>query len=258
MRSMIFHVDDDAYDRFMGRYSKQLAPLFADFAGVGSGARVLDVGAGPGALAATLATRVGADHVAAAEPSPEFVAALGRRLPGIDAREAPAEELPWEDESFDAVLGQLVISFVADATAATAEMRRVARPGGVVALCMWTEEGLELAAPMRAAREAAAPPDAPPPPQLPFRSEDALGQLLSRAGLRDVETAMLEVQSEYASFDEFWDVARGMTGPDTAWMGGLDEEQLAPGRDAAHRFLGSPEGAFVLRARAACARAVRA
>ena len=252
---MVFHVDDGAYDRFMGRYSTQLAPLFADFAGVASGQRVLDVGAGPGALTAELVARVGADRVAAAEPSPEFIAALGSRLPGIDARQAPAEELPWQAASFDTVLAQLVLSFVADAPAAAGELRRVARPGGVVALCMWDEGGLELAPPLQAARKAVAGDDAQPLRALPFRSEGALRDLLAQAGLQRVEATTLEVKSEYSSFDEFWEVSRAMIGPETAWMQGLDDGRLAIGRAAAHRALGSPDGAFTLSARAAAVRA---
>lgn len=252
---MVFHVSDSAYDRFMGRYSTQLAPLFADFAGVRSAQRVLDVGAGAGALTAELVARVGAEHVAAAEPSPEFMAVLGSRLPGIDAREVPAEELPWAAASFDTVLAQLVLSFVTDAAVATTEMCRVARPGGVVALCMWEEGGLELAPPLHAARKAVVGEDAPPLRALPYRSERALSDLLANAGLQQVETATLEVKSEYASFDEFWEVSRAMIGPDTAWMQGLDEERLAIGRAAAERALGSPAGAFTLAARAAAARA---
>jgi ubiquinone/menaquinone biosynthesis C-methylase UbiE len=133
---MVFHLDGGAYDRFMGRYSTHLAPLFADFAGVEPPQQALDVGAGPGALTAELVARLGAEHDAAAEPSVEFIAALGERLPGIDAREAGAEELPWGNESFDVVLAQLVLSFVSDATAPAAEMSPVVRPGGVVALCI--------------------------------------------------------------------------------------------------------------------------
>lgn len=253
---MVFHLDGGAYDRFMGRYSTHLAPLFADFAGVGPPQQALDIGAGPGALTTELVARLGAEHVAAAEPSVEFIADLGERLPGIDAREARAEELPWENESFDVVLAQLVLSFVSDATVAAAEMSRVVRPGGVVALCMWDEGGLELSPPLQAARRAAARDDDLPLRQLPFRSEGALGDLLTQAGLRHVETTALEVSSEYSGFDEFWEVARAMLGPDTAWMREVDEERLAIGRAAAHRTLGSPAGAFTLSARAAAARAL--
>ncbi len=253
---MVFHVDDRAYDRFMGRYSVPLAPLFVEFARVKAGGRILDVGAGPGALAACLAGAFGAENVAAVEPSPEFVAALERRLPDVDVREAPAEALPWEAETFDAALAQLAISFVTDAPAAVAEMRRVVRPDGVVGLCMWADDGLELSPPLRAAREAAAP-HVPPPRPLPYRNRDALAGLLADGGLRDVETATLEVVSEYVGFDEFWEVATAMTGPDTEWTRDLGEAEMAAGREAAFRALGSPAGPFTLRGRAEAARGLR-
>jgi Methylase involved in ubiquinone/menaquinone biosynthesis len=81
-----FAVAADSYDRFMGRYSTLLAPQFADFAGVGSGQRVLDVGCGPGALTTELVERVGASNVAAVDPSESFVAAARERHPGVDVR----------------------------------------------------------------------------------------------------------------------------------------------------------------------------
>src|SRR5689334_13888924 len=116
----------------MGRYSRRLAPLFADFAGVSSGDRVLDVGAGTGALAAELVSRGAA--VTAADPSPEFVAVLHERFPEVEVAAAPAEALPFEPGSFDVALAQLVVAFVSDGPAAVAEMARVARR---VAVCMW-------------------------------------------------------------------------------------------------------------------------
>ena len=257
MSGMVFHVDDDAYDRFMGRYSAKLAPLFADFAGVSGSQRVLDVGAGTGALAAELVDRVGAANLAAAEPSPEFAAGLERRFGGVDVRHAPAEQMPWADGSFDLALAQLVVSFVADPPAAAAEMARLVRPGGVVAVCMWHKQGLDLAPPLKAARLAATPADAPPPRPLAFQTEDELVELLAGAGLREIETAVLEVASEYADFTEFWDVARAMVGPDTAWMREVDEAALVAGREAAYEALGSPDSAFTLSGRAVAARGVR-
>src|SRR6266576_4295250 len=138
----MFNVSDTSYDNFMGRYSVRLAPLFADFAGIEAGQRVLDVGAGTGALTAELVRR-GAE-ASAADPSPPFVAALRERFPDIGVHEAPAEELPWPAESFDAALAQLVVTFMRDAPAGVAEMERVVRPGGVVAVCMWDREGMEM------------------------------------------------------------------------------------------------------------------
>src|SRR6478672_10821634 len=99
---------DSAYDAFMGRYSRRLAPVFADFAGVGASTSVADVGAGTGALTAELVAR--GLRVAAADPSPQFVDALHTRLPDVDARVAPAEEVPWDDESFDASVAEVVVA----------------------------------------------------------------------------------------------------------------------------------------------------
>src|SRR6185312_15456667 len=133
-----------AYDKFMGGYSVRRARLFAGFAGMEAGHRVLDVGAGTGALTSELVRRGAA--ASAADPSPTFVTALRERLPDIGVHEAHAEELPWPDESVDAALAQLVLAFMRDASAGLAEMKRVVRPGGVVAACMWDREGMEMLA----------------------------------------------------------------------------------------------------------------
>ena len=85
-----------------------------------------------------LVERAGAKNVAAADPSEPFVAAATERAPGADVRLAAAEELPWEDDRFDAALSQLVVNFMRDADAGVSEMRRVVRPGGVVAACTWS------------------------------------------------------------------------------------------------------------------------
>ena len=90
---MAFNVAADAYDRFMGRYSLELSPQLADLAGIHPGQRVLDVGCGPGALIAELVER-GAD-VSGVDPSPQFAAAVRERYPGVDVRQASAEQLPF-------------------------------------------------------------------------------------------------------------------------------------------------------------------
>src|SRR5436309_11375875 len=137
----MFEVPADAYDRFMGLYSMQLAPQFADLAGVRSGQRVLDVGAGPGALTAELVARLGTDAVVGVDPSETFVAANRERHPGVDVQRAPAEDLPFPDGSFDASLAQLVVHFMSDPVAGLREMLRVTRDGGVVTACVWDHAG---------------------------------------------------------------------------------------------------------------------
>src|SRR3954467_5211208 len=129
--------DADAYDRFMGRYSRPLAVPFAAFAGLPLDGRVLDVGCGPGALTAELARRARPERVTAVDPSDEFVAALRGSHPGVQAIRAPAEDLPFEGGSFDATLAQLVVNVMDDPVAGLREMARVTRGGGVVVACVW-------------------------------------------------------------------------------------------------------------------------
>ena len=113
---MSFAVAADAYDRFMGRYSKPLAPRFLDFARVQEGP-VLDVGCGPGALTATLVDRFGEENVSAADPSEPFVVAARERHPGVRVELAPAETMPFADDEFGASLAQLVVHFMTDPVA---------------------------------------------------------------------------------------------------------------------------------------------
>src|SRR5664279_470114 len=99
-----FVVAAEGYDRLMGRYLPSLGPAFADAAGIAAGQRVLDVGCGPGGLTSELLRRVGADAVAAIDPSAPFVEACRARHPGVDVRIGVAEQLPFASEDFDATL----------------------------------------------------------------------------------------------------------------------------------------------------------
>ena len=140
---MSFAVGADAYGAFMGRFSEPLALRFADVAGVTGppAGPALDVGCGTGALTRVLVDRLGADRVCAVDPSPPFVAAMRERFPDVDVRAGRAEALPFDDGAFDAVLAQLVVHFMTDPVGGLAEMVRAARPGGVVAACVWDHGG---------------------------------------------------------------------------------------------------------------------
>jgi SAM-dependent methyltransferase len=220
---MAFDIAADAYARFMGRYSEPLAELFLDLAGVRSGQRVLDVGCGPGALTSRLVERVGADHVAAIDPSAPFVAAVRQRCPGVDVREGVAETLPWEDGTFDAALAQLVVHFMRDPVQGLREMGRVVRAGGTVAACVWNHAQSDgpLSTFWRAVKDL--DPDAADEAALPGTGEGDLAALCAKAGLSDIEAGRLTVTVPYASFEEWWEPYTLGVGPAGDHVAALDD-----------------------------------
>lgn len=241
---MTFAVPADAYDRFIGRYSRELAPRFLDFAGV-TGGPALDVGCGPGPLTAALAGRLGAPAVAAVDLSRSFVEACRARVPGADVRLADAEQLPFADATFQGALSQLVISFVARPDRMAAEMARVVRPGGVVAACTFAADGFAM---MKAFWPAAArfDPSALDDARLPFRRLPELVELFERAGLREVATGTIELQAAYQDFDDLWAPFGHGIGPAGAYLVAQPEERRAAIRDACFERLGRPAGPFTL------------
>ena len=250
---MAFNVSADAYDRFMGRYSSRLAAQMADLAGVEAGQRVVDVGCGPGALTEELVRRVGADAVAAADPSEPFVAAVAERFPGVDVRLASAEELPFPDGTFDAALAQLVVHFMADPVRGLAEMARVAREGGVVAACVWDHESGQtpIGTFWEVVREVGL--RAEDESDLAGVREGHLVQLLDEAGLRDVEGSVLQVRAEQESFEDWWQPFTLGVGPAGSYYAQLGEEQQREVRERCRERLCGP---FTLDTRAWAARGI--
>ena len=224
---MMFNVAAESYDSFMGRYSMPLAPLFATFAGVEPGQRVVDVGCGPGALTRELVSRLGATSVSAVDPSEPFVAAVRERLPGVTVERASAEPLPFPDRSFDAAMAQLVVHFMADPVGGLREMARVTQPQGVVAACVWDHAGDKgpLAAFWQAAR--VLDPGVPDESQLAGAREGHLAELLSAAGLREIESTILTVRVEHPTFEDWWKPFTLGVGPAGAFTAALDADRQA-------------------------------
>jgi SAM-dependent methyltransferase len=249
---MSFAVPADAYDRYMGRYSAQVSPQLADFAGVQGGQRVLDVGCGPGALTAELVDRVGPAAVSAVDPSESFVAAARERHPAVGVQRASAEQLPFPDEAFDVVLAQLVVHFMSDPAAGVTEMLRVTRQDGVVAACVWDHAGGQ--GPFSALWEAARKldPEVDDESSLMGTREGALVRLFESAGLHEVEETALSVSVEHPSFEEWWERFTLGVGPPGAYVTGLETERRAQLREHRRELL--PDAPFLVTARAWAAR----
>lgn len=254
MASVVIGAAPDAYERHVGRYGKELAAVMIGIAAVRPGQRALDVGCGPGGLTAELAGLLGAENVAAIDPSERFVAVCRNRVPGVDARVGWAEELPFPDASFDAVLAQLVVDGMEDARAGVAEMRRVARPGGVVAACVWDFDGgmtllrtiWNAALAFDPARVGVLAAGA----RLPFSRPAELEQLWRATGLHDVELGGVTVGAGYAGLDDLWQPFAAGVGLLGAFIRSLDDADQASLKQDVGRRLGWPDGPFRLSARA--------
>ncbi|HEX9241523.1 MAG TPA: methyltransferase domain-containing protein [Anaeromyxobacter sp.] len=237
----------DAYDRSIARYSRELAPRFVALTGVAAlpSGPVLDVGCGTGVLTAWLARQFGPEGVAGVDPSEAFVEACRARIPGADVRVGAGEALPFQDGTFRAALAQLVLGLAKDAPRVVAEMRRVVRPGGIVAACTFEARGLAITRTFfDEARKL--DPAAPHDERLPFRRIPELEALWRGTSLRDVRTGEIRIEVDYDGFDDCFVPFAAGVGPPGAYFLSQPEERRRALREALFEALGRPAGGFTL------------
>jgi len=246
-----FNVHDAAgYEKLMGRWSQRLAPLFIDFAGLGAGEKVLDVGCGTGSLTFALAEAAELDEIAAIDFSPIFVDEAKRRNtdPRIKIQQADACALPFADQTFDRALALLVLHFVPEAGQAVAEMRRVVRSGGLVAAAVWDHLGGMPGMRMMVDTVASMSEGGR---QLrarycfqPMMRPGELKQTFVDRGLRDVTETQLMIRMDYQDFDDYWAPIAAGEGPLGKYVVALDSSERsrvdAAVRDAYEA--GQPDG----------------
>jgi ubiquinone/menaquinone biosynthesis C-methylase UbiE len=238
------------YDRLMGRWSERLAPLFIDFAGVVDGEKVLDVGCGTGSLTFALAKAADLSEIAAIDYSPVFVDEAIRRNvhPRIRIQQADACALSFEDATFDRAFALLVLHFVADASMAVSEMRRVVRPGGVVAAAVWDHlggmPGMRMVVDTVALISESGRQMRSRYFFQPMMQPGEMKQTFVEQGLLDVTEAHLMIRMDYQCFDDFWAPIAGGEGPLGKVVAALDAAERAR-TDAAVRDAyegGRPDG----------------
>ena len=244
-----------AYERFMGRWSAQLAPMFLRFAQVKDGQHVADVGCGTGVLSRAVAASSPAARVTGIDPSPEYLTFAARNLPAERMRlqVGRAEALPLGDGVFDAALALLVLQDFDEPEQAVREMARVPRTDGVVAACVWDfENGLPMLSLLRQATEAVAPDSALATPRKRHRGFQDLHALWRKCGLRDVVIETFEIDMAFASFDDYWQPILGRSTPTSAFAANVDEETAGALVEVLREKISgmAPNGTFVLPARA--------
>jgi SAM-dependent methyltransferase len=186
----------EAYENGFARMTAHTVAPLLDAAGVAAGTAVLDVGTGPGVVAAAALAR-GA-QVTAVDASAEMAARAAAACPGADVRVAVLPDLPFPDASFDAITGNFVINHLGDPAAGLAELRRVLRPGGRIALTCWERVAMRATAVFGEAVVAVGidhPVDLPSSGPFLADAEDraaAFAALLTDAGLADATADRVE------------------------------------------------------------------
>jgi SAM-dependent methyltransferase len=252
----------NAYEPYVGRWSRPVAREFLEWLAVPSGGRWLDVGCGTGALTETILSVAAPGEVVGIDPSPAFVAFARDRVkdPRVHFDIGDARALRADPATFDAVVAGLVLNFVPEPREAVAEMARVTRPGGTVAAYVWDyAEGMQM---MRHFWDAAGALD-----QKARELDEAkrsrlcrpepLAYLFRSTGLENVEVRAIDVPTVFRDFDDYWSPFLGGRAPAPAYAMSLSQERRAALRERIRANLPTnAEGEHHLTARAWAVRGV--
>jgi ubiquinone/menaquinone biosynthesis C-methylase UbiE len=210
-----FFTDGAAYDQLMGRWSRRVGEVFLEWINVPKNLRWIDIGCGTGVFTEELIRHCSPASVIAIDPSADQLA-FARERPGLAIAEfsvGDAQDIRFEDNSFDIAVMALVLHFVPDPYKALAEMARVVRPGGWMTSYVWDYEiGGSPTAPLVAAL-ASLGFGSPAPPSAKATSLPVLQELWQSAGASEIETRVIPIPVTFASFDEFWRSLSGPVGP---------------------------------------------
>lgn len=246
----------DAYEQYMGRWSRRVATIFIAGLHAPAGASWIDVGCGTGIVTSAILAQAAPSRILGVDTSAVFLEAAGAQITDTRAtfQQADAQRLPAHSGSFDMAVSGLVLNFVPDKEAMVREMARVVRPGGIVALYVWDYAGhMQI---MRNFFDAAVMFDPGAKEfddgiKAPICRPRPLAQLLADAGLLDVDVQPVDIPTAFESFDDYWSPFLGGTGSAPKYCASLDEQERNLLREALRaRLPTGPDGEVLLAARA--------
>jgi SAM-dependent methyltransferase len=253
----------EAYEPYVGRWSRLVALQFIEWLAVPLGSVWLDVGCGTGALTRTLLQVAAPLAVTGIDAAAGYIAfARGRNTDDrANFQLGDAQALPMESAAFDVIVSGLALNFFPHPNRAVGEMARTVKPGGLVAAYVWDYAGgMQL---MRHFWNAAAALD-PAATELdegrrfPLCNPGPLGDLFRAIGLTDVEVRAIDVWTVFKDFDDYWTPFLGSQGPAPGYAMSLSEEGRVALRDRIRAALPfALDGSIPLMARAWAVRGLR-
>ncbi|MGN6538391.1 MAG: class I SAM-dependent methyltransferase [Mesorhizobium sp.] len=246
----------DAYERYMGRWSRGIAPVFIRWLEVAPGGRWADIGCGTGVVTQAVLAACDPSEILGLDSSDIFLQSAAANVadPRVTFRQGNAQAIAEPDDEFDVAVSCLVLNFLPDKDAAIREMARIVRPGGTVAVYVWDYAGHMQV--MRRFFDVAIALDPAAAEyddgiKAPVCRPQPLVEILTRSGLRDVEIRAIDIPAAFDSFDDYWAPFLGGTGSAPKYCMSLDE--LARDRlrqEVQRRLPTGPDGEILLAVRA--------
>ena len=240
-------VNAQGYQQIMGRFSSQLATSFLDYIGRAPGQTILDLGCGTGSMAFTLAQ--GGDHktIVGIDVSEVYVEFARSRTNDsrIQFEVADGSALPFEGNTFDRAVSQLVLQFMPDPFPAVQEMCRVVKPGGLIAACVWDSYGGMSHLRMLYDTASALGFDRDRTLLRPMTTRGELQSMWERAGLEQIEEDSISMRFEYENFEDYWSSFLSGDGtPGSMVMGLTPEQRETLQEQVRHVFLSGKSDGF--------------
>lgn len=246
----------DSYERYVGRWSRQVAREFVRWISAPAGAAWADVGFGTGALVESILAQCEPKSIVGFDKADGFVTAVRRNItdPRVSFEKADATALPRDTGTFGATVSGLVLNFVPDPKAMASEMARVTKPGGRVALYVW-DYGLrmEMMRHFWDAAKTATPHDSKldEAERFPICQPEPLQALFRDIGLSAVSCRAIDIPTVFRDFEDYWSPFLGNQGPAPTYLASVDNETRERIRALLEsRLVPAADGKIALTARA--------